>query len=125
MLLLDTAILIDFLRGYPPALEFLRNLPEEAAISVLNVAEIMAGKKANHRDEDFLRELALRHDVFPVDYEIATQGGLLFRQYGYSHGSGIMDCMLAATAQIKDCKLVTHNAKHFPMINVMIPYAKA
>lgn len=124
MFLIDSTVLIDFLRGNPAALAFLRDLKEEAAISVLNVAEIMAGKKANHRDEDFLRDLALRHDVFPVDYEIATLGGLFYRQYGYTHGCGIVDCMLAATAKIKGCTFVTHNAKHFPMIEVMVPYQK-
>ena len=124
MLLIDSTVLIDFLRGKPQAMEFLQNLREEAAISALNVAEIMAGRKAGARDENFLQELAARHEVFPVDFEIAALGGQYVREYSNSHGTGVVDALLAATAEIKGCRFVTHNVRHFPMLkNIIVPYA--
>lgn len=122
MLLIDTTIMIDFLRGHPGALNFLKNLREEAALSALNVAELMVGRMKG-KEEAFIQGLQERHEIFPVDLEIAMLGGLYQRQYGPSHGSGVVDCLLAATAVVKKCRFVTHNVKHFSMLrDVLVPY---
>ena len=39
-LLIDTDILIDYLRDYPPAVEWLEALTVDLKLSVINVAEI-------------------------------------------------------------------------------------
>jgi predicted nucleic acid-binding protein len=123
MLLIDTTILLDFLRGKPEAMTFLRDLRDEAAISALSIAEIMAARLDGAQDEAFLRELVARHEVFPVDFEIASLGGQYVRQYGKTHGTGVVDALLAATAQLRGCRFVTHNVRHFPMLrDVMVPH---
>jgi predicted nucleic acid-binding protein len=122
MLLIDTCILIDFLRGEPPALKFLQTMRQEAVLSAINVAELMAGRM-KAKEEVFVQELYERHQIFPVDVEIAVLGGVYVRQYGPSHGTGIMDALLAATATIKKCTFVTRNKKHFPMLgDIIIPW---
>ena len=61
--------------------------------------------------------------VIPLNDEAAVKGGLYRRQYGKSHGVGIVDALLAASAENSNLILATRNVKHFPMIeNVYCPY---
>jgi predicted nucleic acid-binding protein len=47
------------------------------------------------------------------------------RDYGKSHGVGLADALIAATAELNQATLVTLNQKHFPMIiDIMVPYQK-
>ena len=63
--------------------------------------------------------------LVPVTEDIATKGGLNRRDYGKSHGVGLADAIIAATAEVKCATLVTLNKKHFPMLaSVHIPYTK-
>ena len=64
--------------------------------------------------------------MVPVDDVIAAAGGLIRRDYGKSHGVGLADAIIAATAEVRKANLVTLNRKHFPMLaNVIVPYQKA
>ena len=54
---------------------------------------------------------------------IAERAGLWRRQFGPSHGVGIMDAMVAAAANRINATLVSHNRKHFPMFaDLIVPY---
>jgi predicted nucleic acid-binding protein len=60
-----------------------------------------------------------------VDAAIAVRGGLFRRDYAKSHGVGIADALIAATAEVAGATLVTLNRKHFPMLaSVVVPYQK-
>jgi hypothetical protein len=64
-------------------------------------------------------------EVVAVTPEIARLGGLWRRDYGKSHGTGLIDALIAATAEISGCTLATLNEKHFPMLEgVLVPYRK-
>jgi len=54
--------------------------------------------------------------VIPLDDEAAIKGGLYRRQYGKSHGVGIVDALLASSAEYKNLILATCNVKHFPLM---------
>ena len=54
--------------------------------------------------------------IVPVDVEIAKAGGLYKRDYGKSHGVGLADAILAATAEAWKAELKTLNIKHYPML---------
>ena len=63
-------------------------------------------------------------DLAP-DGEIAVRGGLMRREYGRSHGVGLVDALIAASGEKAGATVVTLNAKHFPMVkNVVVPYRK-
>lgn len=48
------------------------------------------------------------------------------RDYGKSHGVGLADAIVAATAQIENAELKTLNTKHYPMLKGLQPaYVKA
>ena len=47
--LIDTCVIVDYSRGYAPAIEFLENLERKAAISALTIAELYSGVR-NRRE---------------------------------------------------------------------------
>ena len=60
-----------------------------------------------------------------MDAEIAVKGGIYRRDYGKSHGTGLVDAIIMASAEIRGAKLVTLNKRHFPTTDdVIIPYIK-
>jgi len=120
--LLDTCILIDYFRGNENAAQFLGDLDDPPYISSLTVAELYAGVREGE-ERTQLDNLIQYLPVIPLDSKTAAKGGLYRRQYGKSHGVGIVDALLAASAELNNLTLVTHNLKHFPMIeNVYCPY---
>lgn len=123
-LLIDTDVLIDFLRGYEPAIAFMQQASLPLRVSTMTVAELYAGVREGQ--EKKVLECALDSCIkIDPDTEIATLGGLYRRDYGKSHGVGLVDALIAATARLHGCQLVTLNKKHFPMLeNVLIPYYK-
>ncbi len=63
-------------------------------------------------------------EIIPLDGEIVRQGGLYRRDYGPSHGVGLADALIAAAAARHQARLVTLNARHFPMVEVEVAYNK-
>jgi predicted nucleic acid-binding protein len=122
-LLLDTNVLIDYFRGRIEALAYLRSRSEPILISAVTVAEVFAGVREGEERREVEQFLALL-EIIPVDAAIAQQGGLYRRDYGPSHGVALADALIAATAEIHHARLVTLNAKHFPMLEVEVPYTK-
>lgn len=119
--LLDTNILIDYLKNKEESVNFFNNLLIQPTISVITVAELYAGIRKN--EEKQIKHFLNVFKIIPVDNKIAKQGGLYRNQYFKSHNVCLMDGLLAATAEINNLKLITHNIKHFPMINnIESPY---
>jgi predicted nucleic acid-binding protein len=122
--LLDTDILIEYIRDRSQAIEYVDNLEGDLLVSTITVAELYAGAR-NHAEEQLLDEFFSVMHFIPVDQTIAKQGGLYRQQYGKSHGTGIMDALIAATAEIMQSQLITFNRRHFPMItNLQVPYER-
>lgn len=122
--LVDTDVLIDYLRDRREAADYLESLANPPAVSAITVAELYAGVREG-RERKFLDEFSDTLTVVDVNDEIARLGGLFRRDYFKSHGVGINDAIIAATAELEDRMLVTLNEKHFPMLrNVQVPYQK-
>ena len=112
--LVDTDIIIDFLRQSDDAVAFIGSLGPKPAVSVASVAELCAGVKS--RREEALIEGILRDSrVLPLTTEIACVAGQHLRHFGKSHGLDDLDALIAATAQHHDLEFATLNVKHFPM----------
>jgi len=123
-LLLDTDVLVDYLRDRDEAVAYVEAHAASILISAVTVAELYAGV----REGEERRSLAEFLDAFaiiPIDAEIAQKGGLFRRDYGPSHNVGLADALIAATAELHQAKLVTLNARHFPMVEVEVPYTKS
>ncbi len=123
-ILIDTDVLIDFLRGVEAAKAFIASLPEQAYISAITVAELHVGVR-NGKERAALTEFLDTLETIALDAELASEGGLLRRDYGKSHGVGLNDALIAATALKNRLQLVTLNSKQYPMVkNLAAPYQK-
>ena len=124
-LLIDSDVLIDYLRGHPAAISYLENLTERQIVSVMTVAELYTGiREGNERQA--LEELLKTFEIIPVTEKTAIIGGLFRRTFLKSHGVGIADAVIAATAEVESATLATLNKKHFPMLSkVIVPYRKS
>jgi predicted nucleic acid-binding protein len=113
--LIDTNILIDFLRGHPDAVSFLAQTNRTSLLSTITVAELYSGTKGEHELQQI--ELLVSHfNVISLTSAIAKKSGLLKKEYQASNSIGIADAVIAATALEHDAKLITLNLKDFPMI---------
>ncbi|MDA8301694.1 MAG: type II toxin-antitoxin system VapC family toxin [Actinomycetota bacterium] len=122
--LVDTSILIDYLRGHADAGELLER---ERAADVLHASEItrievLAGMRP--AEEDDTRALLSTLVWHPVDAEIAEEAGALGRQWLPSHHTiDSADLAIAATAVRTNARLLTRNVRHFPMFtDLQAPY---
>lgn len=124
MVLIDTDVLIDYLREREEAVVFLNSLVDEIAISAITVAELYAGVREG-AERAKLDTFVSAFEVIRVDVAIAMQGGLYRRDFVRSHGVGLADALIAASAVSCGATLVTLNRKHFPMLDsVSVPYRK-
>jgi hypothetical protein len=122
--LLDTDIIIEYLRGKELATDFVESLEGELLLSVITVAELFSGIR-DQTEERSLEQFLLAFQVVSVNDFIAKQGGALRRAYRQSHGTGLADALIAATAIGSEATLVTFNKRHFPMLDeVQVPYER-
>ena len=123
-LLLDTTVLVDYLRDSDVAVKYLEEMGAEdhLLISAVTVAELYAVVR-DGRELARLESLLSAFDIVPLDRAIAEKGGLYRRDYGPSHGTGLADALIAASAAARLATLVTLNKRHFVMLDkVTVPY---
>ena len=119
-ILLDTDILVDFFRGHVKAVAFMNKYSDRIILSSIVVAELFAGAKGS-AEQVALEEFVSLFRVVPVNVEIAKAGGLYKSKFGKSHGVGLADAILAATAETENAELKTLNTKHYPMLKGLTP----
>lgn len=119
--LVDTDIIIDFLRQRDYAKALLEHRAEEGllAISTITHLEIYQGMKANEEEATnaFLDGLL----SIPVHVSIARQAGRLLGNLRSSGITvGIADSIIAATALELGVPLLTNNVEHYPFPSLNI-----
>jgi predicted nucleic acid-binding protein len=119
-ILVDTDVMIDFLRGHPKAVALLKKHSSRIVLSSIVAAELYAGVRG---DEELatLDDLLSLFPVIPVSPSLARAGGLNKRDYCKAHGVGLADAIVAATCEAESAELKTLNIKHYPMIRGLKP----
>jgi hypothetical protein len=122
--LVDTSVLIDYLRGHPGAGVVLEREQANAQLHASEITrlEVLAGMRP--AEETITRALLSTLIWHPVDADIAEAAGALGRTWLPSHRSiDSADLVIAATAIRADGRLLTCNVRHFPMFpDLMAPY---
>jgi tRNA(fMet)-specific endonuclease VapC len=123
-ILVDTDVLINFLRGKVKILHFLESSVREAIVlcSVITVAEIHAGMLAHEAEQT--RALLEGFNIVDITREVAEKAGAYKRDIK-NQRLALMDCLIAATAYANNAILATGNAKHYPMEDVEVITVRA
>lgn len=123
--MIDTDVLIDYLRDQEQAVDCLEAIDGPMALSPVTIAELYAGVREGEERER-LDGFIQAFDLAPLTRDAAVLAGLWRRQYGRSHGTGLADALIAASVELAGATLVTLNQRHFPMLPaVLVPYVKA
>jgi predicted nucleic acid-binding protein len=121
--LLDSTVLIDFLRGRP-AIErvtALREAGDVPATTAINVDEIVRGLRAG--EEPAVRSLVDGLTVLPVGRRVGWRAGEWRREFA-ARGITLYqaDCLVAGAAWAHKAVLVTGNPTDFPMVDVTVEH---
>lgn len=116
-ILVDTDVLIDFMRGYDERIKslFYRIQKHEthASISLVSVTELYAGKDAEvEAKQTILTKLLAFFNIVLLDLSTAQLAGNIKRKYSLS----LADSYIAATSLENGLPLLSFNNKHFKQI---------
>ncbi len=116
MTLLDTTIIIDWLRGNATAANFVNQEGKNAlALNSVVVMELLKGAR-NKQELVSIKKQISGFQLLDVDQSILNLSTQLIDIYGLSHGISIPDAIIAATALVYQVELFSLNRKDFQMI---------
>ena len=113
--LIDSDIIIYFLRGRKETIELLEKLQKSGvpACSPISIIEVQLGVKKDEEEKTsaFLNSL----EIYSIDREIANLTSKFLREYKKKGITlEIADTIIGATCVLHDLVLVTYNVKHYP-----------
>lgn len=116
-MLLDTDILVDYLRLLPEAVNFVDGLSKkERTISVLTHLELLQGCSTKLKSQT-IDHFAKQFTVIALNDRISQNAVKLFREHKWHSHMSIPDVLIAATALDSGQTLVTRNVKDYRMIS--------
>lgn len=116
MLLLDTNILIDYLRGKQPAIEFIDCTGKpRLAVNTVVVLELYNGC-LNKAELAKIKRLLNGFNHLEINEVIAQAAMYIGQSFALSHSVTASDALIAATALVYNLELRTANLKDFRMI---------
>lgn len=127
MVIIDTDIVIDFLRKYPPAIEWLTLLgDEEIALPGYVVMELIQGC-TNKIELRGLKKFISAFEVIWPSSPTCDKALEIFVKDNLSHNLGLLDELIGQTAVSLDLPIHSFNRKHYEVIPGLVtvqPYQK-
>ena len=114
MLIVDTDVLIWYLRGNDKSYKTIENL-EIFSISVITYMELVQGMR-NKKELNLLEDFLNRFQVIKLNEFISDKAAMLLKNYRLSHGLLIADSLIAATAIIEEVPLISKNQRDYRFI---------
>lgn len=115
--LIETTVIVDFLRNHPPAETWMRSQTQSSfGITPIVWMEVIGGgpTKVKRAQAARLMQRFEMIELIPADMYWAMEQQMT---YELSHGVGMMDCLIASVSYRLQVPLYTHNLKHFtPLI---------
>lgn len=113
MLLLDTDVMVDILRGHAPALAWLESVQDEAIVLPGFVAMELIQGCTNQRDLRAIEEELQKYEIaWPVP-SACDRALRTYAQFHLSHGVGLLDVLIGQLAIELGASLHTFNDKHY------------
>jgi predicted nucleic acid-binding protein len=115
-MLLDTDVMVDFLRGYPPAVAWLTSFSMPVAIPGLVAMELLQGCRNLAEQQRVERELAR----FTLHWPTAADCQRAYSDFGalrLSTNLGLLDSLIGHTAVGVNEPLATFNVRHYAQIS--------
>jgi len=114
--LLDTCILIDYLRGEQSVYDLLVNNSNiNLSMSIVTMMELVIGA-LNKREVYYIQKAFQKIDKIYIDNNISKTAEGLIVNYSKSHNLQINDALIAATSLILNVELITYNVSDFKFI---------
>ncbi len=114
--LVDTDVLIWYLRGNEEAYELIHRLPH-ICISSVTYMELVQGMR--NKEELRMLQKTLRQwnvKTIYVNEEISAKALFFVEEYFLSHSMQLADALIGATASMYGMTLITANDKHYKII---------
>ena len=115
MILLDTNILIEILKGNPQTKKEIANLQAPFSISSITAMELMVGAR-NKQEIKKLQQFIQLFDLINLNETISAKALQLIIDYAKSHTLDIPDAFIAASVIEHHASLFTYNRKDFKFI---------
>ena len=114
--LLDTCILIDYLRGEPSVYDLLvKDKKIKSSMSTVTMMELIIGA-LNKREVNYIQKAFKTIDIIYIDENISKIAEDLIIKYSKSHNLQIDDALIAATSISMNVELITYNISDFRYI---------
>jgi len=115
--LLDTTVIIDYLRGRQEIVKLLKGLFSEGSslgCCPINITEVYAGTK--EKEKDITREFLNSLEYHQLTKEIAEEAGKYERSYREKGVTlSLPDVIIASIVIYINLILLTDNTKHYPL----------
>jgi predicted nucleic acid-binding protein len=115
VVLLDTNILIEILKGNQKTIEKVQSLDVKLCISSITVMELYYGAM-NKAELTKLEKFASLFTIIELNESISKKATQLVKNYAKSHTLDIPDSLIASTSLHINSKLFTYNTKDFKYI---------
>ena len=119
-MLVDTDILIWYMRGNPRAAALIRDTGE-ISLSAVTYMELVQGMR-NKRELQVLRKTVKTWGArtLPLTESISSRATVYLEEHFLSHSMGLADALIAATAVEHGLTLATANSKHYRMVEELV-----
>lgn len=116
----DTNIFIRAAKGYSPEAEFLSKIVKkrQMVISTIVAGEFLA--KATPQEEDLFESFLTTFIIASIDVRVARIAAYYRKESLKVKRVQMLDCFLAAQANLHKLTLVTNNKSDFPMKDIKI-----
>jgi tRNA(fMet)-specific endonuclease VapC len=115
VIILDTNVLIEILKGNQSTQEKISSLQAPFSVSSITAMELIYGA-IHKREVQKLEKFIQLFDVIHLSEAISNKTFQLIKLYAKSHKLDIPDALIASTALVQRAKLFTYNIKDFKFI---------
>jgi len=117
--LLDTDVLVWYLRGNQNAYDLIHSIGQ-FSISSITYMELVRGMRNKEELRTLKRVLKQWHvKIIYVDEEISAQAIFYVEEYFLSHAMQLADALIAGTCATQGLTLYTANDKHYRVVSAL------